>query len=52
MVKRDMDARMPTIRIRKDVKEGLDSIGEFGNPNLNSYSKIIDMLIKNYKETH
>ena len=43
--KNPMDAKMPTIRIMKHVKDDLFEIAEKGE----TYSEVIERLIKHYK---
>jgi len=44
--KNPMDAKMPTIRVMKHVKDELFEIAEKGE----TYSEVIERLINNYKK--
>jgi len=44
--KNPIDAKMPTIRIRKHVKDELFNIAKKGE----TYSEVVERLIKFYKE--
>ncbi len=46
--KNPIDSRMPTIRVMKDVKDELFEIAEKGE----TYSEVIERLIKHYKKTN
>ena len=45
--KNPVDAKMPTIRVMKHVKDELFKIAEKGE----TYSEVIERLIKHYKKT-